>query len=81
MDWLAVLAVIGTLVGVGLGGIITYQTQKRLQERQRELNLDEQKREMRREQLLAISSKFNIIETQFYSEEMTLGLHLPLQYR
>jgi hypothetical protein len=28
MDWLAVLAVIGTLAGVGVGGIITYETQK-----------------------------------------------------
>ena len=74
MYWLAVLAVIGTLVGVGLGGIITYQTQKRLQERQRELDLDEQKREMRRVQLLAISSKFITIETQFYNEEMIASL-------
>jgi hypothetical protein len=70
MDWLAVLAVLGTLAGVGVGGIITYESQKRLQERQRVLDLDEQKREMRREQLLAMYSKFNIMETQFYNEEM-----------
>jgi hypothetical protein len=31
MDWLAVLAVLGTLAGVGVGGIITYESQKRLQ--------------------------------------------------
>ena len=74
MDWLAVLAVTGTLAGVVLGGSMTYQAQKRLQERQRELDLDEQKREMRREQLLAISSLINIIETEFYNEEMIASL-------
>ena len=70
MDWLAVLAVLGTLAGVGVGGIITYESQKRLQKRQRELDLDEQQRQHKRDKLNELSNEFNSLAIR--SHELSL---------
>ncbi len=78
MDWLAVLAVIGTLAGVGVGGIIGYEGQKRLQKRQRELDLDEQKRQRKRNKLEELSNEYNSMAIR--SHELGLLNSVGLKY-
>ena len=78
MDWLAVLAVIGTLAGVGVGGIIGYEGQKRLQKRQRELDLDEQQRQRKRNQLEELSNEFNSLAIR--SHELKILKATGLKY-
>ena len=78
MDWLAVLAVIGTLAGVGLGGIIGYETQKRLQKRQRELDLDEQQRQRKRDQLDELSNVYKSLAIR--ASEIDLLNSVGLEY-
>ena len=86
MDWftllndnlVAILAVIGTLAGVGLGGFIGYETQKRLQERQRELHLDEQQRQRKRDQLDELSNEFKSLAIR--SHELKILKATGLKY-
>jgi hypothetical protein len=64
-----VLVIIGTLLGGVLGGGITYFVQSRLQGRQREWALDDQRRQWRRTRLESLATKVTeIVEPiGFYS--------------
>ena len=86
MDWftllndnlVAILAVIGTLAGVGVGGIIGYEGQKRLQKRQRELDLDEQQRQHKRNKLEELSNEFKSLAIN--ASEINMLNSVDLEY-